>query len=263
MENDYPQIHRSMIGVMRDVKPIGLTEKKGITFKYRSIQDVYAAVHEVLHKNEVHCITHSIEPMPAPDGIVGRLYTFRFYASDGSYVDTKGEGAGTVQYKGDDKYPGKAQSYADKYALISALKIPLPELDDSDSVPPPKEEKKGSNGGTNGNDQRLLISNELKRLEINEKDTSDLWVVLGYPSSGDKSPLDVTCHRIQAGTFETFLNELFTIRDHGQVDVRTEDGRKLITSVFKTLHEARDYKALSLGDKVKRIQEIVGRYLIK
>ena len=125
-------IHAAMVKIMKEVDPIGKTKKEGISYPVRSIDDVYNAVHEIISENGVHCVTNEIVEMPSPGKFIGRKYTFRFYHTDGSFVDCKGEGASYPQSDYDATYPGKAQSYADKYALITALKITIPGMDDSE-----------------------------------------------------------------------------------------------------------------------------------
>lgn len=133
------QIYAAMIGVMGEVEPIA-KEQKNVQqgFKFRGIDDVYAALQSLMAKHGVFSLP-TVTQMERRQGTYksGGLFEhviltiqYRFYAKDGSYVDSTVIGEGMDS---GDKASNKAMSIADKYALLQAFKIPTRESKDPDA----------------------------------------------------------------------------------------------------------------------------------
>lgn len=137
------KIYTVMLAVMADIDPIAKArqnEQQG--FRFRSIDDVYDALHPALVAHGVVIVpevrSHELEEYKTTRGSVmiraKILCAFRFYADDGSSIEavTVGEAADSL-----DKASAKAMSVAYKYALFQTFCIPTGEDSDADSPEPP------------------------------------------------------------------------------------------------------------------------------
>lgn len=103
-------------------------------FSYRGIDDVYRVVHPLLAKHRVFSCSSILDDQrdekPSKSGgtlLYARIkMRYRFFADDGSYVDTEVIGEGMDS---GDKASNKAMSIAYKYALFQLLCIPVAAID--------------------------------------------------------------------------------------------------------------------------------------
>ena len=132
MENG--QIYAAISAAMADISAIGkdkYTQQQG--FKFRGIDDVMNALKPILTKNKIFTVPQVLEQtreikVTAKGG--AQRYSllkiaFRFYATDGSFVEavTLGEGMDSG-----DKASNKAMAIAYKYALFQVICIPTEEM---------------------------------------------------------------------------------------------------------------------------------------
>lgn len=141
-----PMIYRALAGVIADVGAVAkdkVNRQQG--FRFRSIDDVYNALHPALAKNKVVIVPQILERTCE---VVGKTKNgtdmikvvckikFNFYAEDGSTVESVivGEGLDTG-----DKATNKAMAIAYKYACFQVFCIPTEEMVDPDSESPEHE----------------------------------------------------------------------------------------------------------------------------
>ncbi len=155
-----PKIYGALAGVIADVGAVAkdkINKQQG--FKFRSIDDVYNALHPALAKNKVVIVPTILEQTRE---IVGKTQKgsnmtqvickirFNFYAEDGSSVEAViiGEGMDTG-----DKATNKAMAIAYKYACFQVFCIPTEEMVDPDSesleeeMQNPAKQRKGKSSG--------------------------------------------------------------------------------------------------------------------
>lgn len=142
-----PMIYGALAGVIADVGAVAkdkINKQQG--FKFRSIDDVYNALHPALAKNKVVIVPRILERTCE---VVGKTQKgtdmikvvckikFNFYAEDGSTVESiiVGEGLDTG-----DKATNKAMAIAYKYACFQVFCIPTEEMVDPDAERPELEE---------------------------------------------------------------------------------------------------------------------------
>ena len=124
-----PKIHTAMIAIMNEVGAVG---KDGTArdYKYRKIDDVYAALQLLLAKYKVYTtseiLAESTEERQTKSGanLIFRKATIRYTfwsAEDGSCVQSTVLGEGMDS---GDKASNKAMAVAHKYALCQAFCIP-------------------------------------------------------------------------------------------------------------------------------------------
>jgi ribosomal protein L12E/L44/L45/RPP1/RPP2 len=125
-------IYERIVKVMQEVEPIA----KGRTntqqnYKFRGVDELMNAVSPILSKHGVFPTVASVtdvstESVTSKSGGQGwrlvRRYTFRFYAEDGSYVDTTADGE-AIDYG--DKASNKAYSVAYREAMFKMFVIPF------------------------------------------------------------------------------------------------------------------------------------------
>jgi ERF superfamily len=125
-------IYGAIIKVMQEVEPIA----KGRTntqqnYKFRGVDELMNAISPMLSKHGVfptvqQVVDVSSEGVTSKSGGQGwrlvRRYTFRFYAEDGSFVDTTADGE-AIDYG--DKASNKAQSVAYREAMFKMFVIPF------------------------------------------------------------------------------------------------------------------------------------------
>lgn len=136
MENG--QIYAAISAAMADIGAISKDKySKEIGYKFRGIDDVMNALKPVLTKNKIFTVPQVLEQTREErvtvKGVKLRYsllkIAFRFYATDGSFVEavTLGEGMDSG-----DKASNKAMAIAYKYALFQVFCIPTEEMTDPD-----------------------------------------------------------------------------------------------------------------------------------
>lgn len=140
-----PMIYSAIAGVIADVGAVGKDKvNKQQGFKFRSVDDVYNALHPALAKNKVFIVPQILnqerETKKTKNGTEMTLVIckikFTFYAEDGSNVETIiiGEALDTG-----DKATNKAMAIAYKYACFQVFCIPTEEMTDPDEERPELE----------------------------------------------------------------------------------------------------------------------------
>ena len=151
-----PKIYAAIAAVIADV---GAVEKNKLNtqqgFKYRSVDDVFNALHPALAKNKVlivpRILEHRREAMTTKNGarmtLVICKIKFTFYAEDGSSIESViiGEGLDTG-----DKATNKAMAIAYKYACFQVFCIPTEEMTDPDGERPELEKESDHKGQEKG-----------------------------------------------------------------------------------------------------------------
>lgn len=145
-----PAIYRAIAGVIADVGSVGKDKvNKQQGFKFRSIDDVYNALHPALAKNKVFIVPEILEQTREVVGTTknGAKMTmvickikYTFFAEDGSHIESViiGEALDTG-----DKATNKAMAIAYKYACFQVFCIPTEEMTDPDSESPEVKEDRG------------------------------------------------------------------------------------------------------------------------
>lgn len=139
IQESRPAIYKAIAGVIADVGAVGKDKvNKQQGFKFRSVDDVYNALHPALAKNRVFIVPEILEQTremhQTKSGtqmvLVICKIRFTFYAEDGSYIQSViiGEGLDTG-----DKATNKAMAIAYKYACFQVFCIPTEEMVDPDS----------------------------------------------------------------------------------------------------------------------------------
>ena len=158
-----PAIYRAIAGVIADVGAVSKDKvNKQQGFKFRSIDDVYNALHPALAKNKVFIVPKILN---RTSSVIGKTKNgtdmvkveceieFTFYGEDGSSVAAVivGEGLDTG-----DKATNKAMAIAYKYACFQVFCIPTEDMTDPDAECPEEELDKSNNkksGKSNSNTQ--------------------------------------------------------------------------------------------------------------
>jgi len=149
MTDKTPQIHAALVAVMQDIEAIGKNHNnQQQNFKFRSIDDVYNAVHPIIKKHGIFCAPQVLSDTVDKKELTtkggskmlntGMSVLHKFYAADGSFVEVTTYGEG--QDAGD-KGAHKAQSMAMKIAYIEMFAIPVedkPQDRDADYTTPPE-----------------------------------------------------------------------------------------------------------------------------
>lgn len=142
-ENTNPKIFAAIAGVIADVGSVAKDKvNKQQGFKYRSVDDVFNALHPALAKNKVFIVPRILKQSREVVGTTknGAKMTlvicdikFTFYAEDGSHVEAviTGEGLDTG-----DKATNKAMAIAYKYACFQVFCIPTEDMVDPDGERP-------------------------------------------------------------------------------------------------------------------------------
>ena len=146
VKNECPAIYRAIAGVIADVGSVAKDKvNKQQGFKFRSVDDVYNALHPALAKNKVFIVPTILEQtreaVATKNGtrmtLVICKIKFTFYAEDGSNVESViiGEGLDTG-----DKATNKAMAIAYKYACFQVFCIPTEDMIDPDAERPEIED---------------------------------------------------------------------------------------------------------------------------
>jgi hypothetical protein len=140
MENKSELIFEKITAIMADVEPIAKERKNTQqNYNFRGIDELMNAMSPVLAKHNVFPTCTQIidikdENVTSKQGAAGyrqvRRYTFRFYAKDGSFVETTADGE-AIDYG--DKGSNKAQSVAYREAMFKMFVIPFQNDDIEDS----------------------------------------------------------------------------------------------------------------------------------
>jgi len=143
MEKTTGEIYAKMALILTDIRAIGKSQtNQQQRFKFRGIDDLYNHLNPIMGRHGVFNTCHSIDPIieneiESKQGTKGwhikSQYTFRFYAGDGSFVESKAIGE-AADYG--DKGSNKAASIAHKYVLLEAFCIPTENIDDPDAETP-------------------------------------------------------------------------------------------------------------------------------
>ena len=133
------EIYKRMISILKDVEYIKKDKvNTGQNYKFRGIDDMYNALHELFAKHEVFICSDVLEltreerQTQKGGNLIYALLKikFTFHTMDGSSVESIM--IGEAMDSGD-KSSNKAMSTALKYALMQAFLIPTEELKDSDN----------------------------------------------------------------------------------------------------------------------------------
>lgn len=151
------KIYAAIANVIADVGTVAKDKvNKQQGFKFRSVDDVYNALHPALAKNKVFIVPDILERKVETVN-VGRNGTsmyhvtcqirFTFYAEDGSSVECTlvGEAMDTG-----DKATNKAMAIAYKYACFQVFCIPTEEMLDPDAERPEADDRNKTATGRDG-----------------------------------------------------------------------------------------------------------------
>lgn len=142
--NGHGQIYGLMANVLSEVENISKGRvNEGQGYRFRGIDDVYAAVHPLFAKHKIftlpRVLAESTSERTTATGTILRFVNltmaYDFFAPDGSHVTA--EVVGEAMDTGD-KASNKAMSAAQKYALIQTLCIPTGSTPDADAVTQPE-----------------------------------------------------------------------------------------------------------------------------
>jgi hypothetical protein len=139
---DPPMIYGCIQKIMGEIAaiPKGQTNKAQ-GFKFRGIDDIYNELHPLLAKHGVFTTStilnrHYADHVSKSGSVmVERVLSirYRFYALDGSYVDTEVDGEAMDS---GDKTSNKAMAIAHKYAFLQLFCIPTLDAEDPDADSP-------------------------------------------------------------------------------------------------------------------------------
>ena len=140
--NDMSEIYAAISRTMKDIGAVGKTERnEQQRYMYRGIDAIMNALNPAMIKNGIFVVPEVLEQTREERTTAkGTLLiysvvrvAYRFYASDGSYVEavTMGEGMDSG-----DKATNKAMAAALKYACFQTFMIPTEELIDSEKDSP-------------------------------------------------------------------------------------------------------------------------------
>ena len=193
----YPMIYRSIAGVISDVGAVGKDkENKQQGFKFRSIDDVYNALHPALAKNKVvivpNILSREVNELQTARGTVMHhvicTIKFTFFAEDGSSIESTLVGEALDM---GDKATNKAMAIAYKYACFQVFCIPTSDMADPDAESVNGLQKAGNppqaqQGGTPPADMRTAkvngemirrLQGELARTGVQESQINDTFKV--------------------------------------------------------------------------------------
>ncbi len=140
------EIHKALVAMQRDMDPIPKADRnKQQSYDYRSVVRVYDSMQPLLAKHGIFSTAEVVHQehhertertqkgeRTVTHAIVTMRYTY--WTEDGSSVSSAAIGEG-VDYGGD-KASNKAQSIADKYALLQLFKVPFATVDPDRDLPP-------------------------------------------------------------------------------------------------------------------------------
>lgn len=187
-----PAIYRAIAGVIADVGAVGKDKvNKQQGFKFRSVDDVYNALHPALAKNRVFIVPEILEQTremhQTKSGtqmvLVICKIRFTFYAEDGSYIQSViiGEGLDTG-----DKATNKAMAIAYKYACFQVFCIPTEEMVDPDS----ESLESRNDGKADTKRKRTAGKPSEKKSESKDPETQKGYISKQAESSGQEAAPD-------------------------------------------------------------------------
>lgn len=157
-EERMPMIYSAICGVMEDVGVVGKGDyNRSQGFKYRGVESVMNALNPAMIKHKIFCTPEVLEQSREERTTVkgaNLIYSicrmrYRFFATDGSFVDAVVVGEGMDS---GDKATNKAMAVAFKYACFQTFCIPTENLvDDPDAETPDNSRKKGNPPQGNAN----------------------------------------------------------------------------------------------------------------
>lgn len=201
-----PVIYRAIAGVIADVGAVSkdkMNKQQG--FKFRSIDDVYNALHPALAKNKVFIVPRILN---RTSSVIGKTKNgtdmvkveceieFTFYGEDGSSVAAVivGEGLDTG-----DKATNKAMAIAYKYACFQVFCIPTEDMTDPDAECPEEELNKSNSkklGKSNSSTQNKTSEKKQER-SVEEKREKPADKVPN-PESGDVTITEAMLNTIRS-----------------------------------------------------------------
>lgn len=130
------KIHQAIVQVMKRVTAISKA-RQSTQYKYRGIDDVYNSLHSILAEEGVFTVPTVLDRSTSTRQTKGggtlfhteALIRYRFFTTDGSYVDAVVVGEGMDS---GDKATNKAMAIAHKYALTQTFAIPTEDAKDPD-----------------------------------------------------------------------------------------------------------------------------------
>ena len=172
------KIYKAISDVMAEIGAVGKGKKSQQGYMYRGIDAVMNAINPALVKHRVFIVPEILEQTREErnsknGGLI--IYSvcrirYRFYADDGSYIETIVIGEGMDS---SDKATNKAMSIAFKYACFQVFCIPTEEMVDPDAeghevmskgnkpqdagVEPPQE----SNGGNKASEKQIAYIKQI------------------------------------------------------------------------------------------------------
>lgn len=170
-ENKNPKIYSAIAGVINDVNPVG---KDGYNqmqkFKFRSIDDVYNAIHPALAKNKVVIVPNILDQTREAVGKtrngatqthVTTTIDYILYAEDGSSITSRiiGEAIDTG-----DKATNKCMSIAYKYLCFQMFCIPTEDIQED-----MKETVKDKDPDSRSPEVKKTVSSKSKASTVKKK----------------------------------------------------------------------------------------------
>ncbi len=177
------KIYAQMSKIMAEVDPIA-KDRQGHQYKFRGIDDVYAALQAIMAKHCVFTVPKVLDDRVEErqtkkgDTVIYRVLRirYRFYADDGSFVDATVIGEGMDQ---GDKGANKAMSVAHKYCLLQAYCIPTVEPKDPENDE--HESSKKVEYYTGADHQKKAIAQAMKAAGVNNQES---WIDFAQLFSG-------------------------------------------------------------------------------
>lgn len=186
------KIYNAISAVMEDIGAVGKNDvNKTQGFSYRGIDAVMNALNPAMTRHKVFCAPEVLEQTREERTTKGGtllIYSvckirYRFYTTDGSYVDvvTVGEGMDSG-----DKATNKAMSIAFKYACFQVFCIPTKEMTDPDAESPEASRKKEQKRDADNQDHRITedmirnIESEIERTGIDPGEILKLFHINTY-----------------------------------------------------------------------------------
>lgn len=174
------KIHAAMIAIMEDVGAVGKSGQNR-DYKYRKVDDVYAALQLVMAKYKVfttsEILAESTEERTSKSGgnLIYRKLTIRYtfwHGEDGSSVQSTVIGEGMDS---GDKASNKAMAVAHKYALCQAFCIPTDEPKDPEVDSHETTGKGKTSAAPAGNKTQQAKPSQTSQNQKNTQDDQPVW----------------------------------------------------------------------------------------
>ncbi len=193
------EIYKKLALVMNDLEPIAKDKtNKEQHYQFRGIDALMNAISPILSKHGVIPATHNIETITDGEvvsrgGAKGyrevRRFTFRFYAEDGSFIETKADGE-SIDYG--DKGSNKCNSVAYREAMFKLFVVPFASEDIEDvnhdlQSEAPKQAAKPSVVAQAAPKAPVVPKPPVDELTAAK---NELWVLLGKPSTQGRAEDD-------------------------------------------------------------------------